>query len=263
MNEKVLGHFLSYKRATLDPADYGITVSAHRRVAGLTREEVAELAHVSTDWYTRIEQGRNGSTPSPEVLASLAKVLHLTPSEQEYVAHLVAKNDLQTTTPENTISQTFLDSQMPTPAFETDHFLTVQKFNHNAQKLYQFEPETSAKERNLFWRAFKIPAFRQQFPDWDDFAYLRTAQFRNVYSTDPDSELLFAIFTDIKDDPVFKKAWNQLKVAGFPAQKWLVKTAANQELYLGETTWQAPDSGHYLFLQTPLDNATRQQLKRL
>lgn len=94
-NEKVLGHFLKYKRLSADPSVFGITRGPHRRVTGLRREEVAERAHVSTDWYARIEQGRLGANPSPEVLAALCRVLQLSPAETRYVFNLVGQRPLE------------------------------------------------------------------------------------------------------------------------------------------------------------------------
>lgn len=263
MNEKVLGHFLSYKRSTLKPADYNIVTTSHRRVSGLTREEVAELANVSTDWYTRIEQGRSGSTPSPEVLSSLADVLHLSPSEREYIANLVVRTTLQTSTKsDKSAIQSFLDQQSM-PAFMTDSFLTVQQFNHIADQLYNFSKTKTELERNLFWRTFQLPILRNQLPDWESYAHLRSAQFRQIYSTAPESDFLFRIFTYIKDDPVFKITWDKLAVSGFPMQKILFQHTNQFELYFGETVWLSPDSSNYLFLENPLDHTTREKLNQI
>ena len=71
-----LGEFLRAHRGTLDPTEFGIVSStSFRRVSGLRREEVAELAGISSDYYTRIEQGR--LAPSGSVLESLIRVLRL------------------------------------------------------------------------------------------------------------------------------------------------------------------------------------------
>ncbi|MEZ5258790.1 MAG: helix-turn-helix transcriptional regulator [Ilumatobacteraceae bacterium] len=59
-----LGEFLRSRRQRLQPRHVGLPDGSRRRTSGLRREEVAELANISTDWYTRIEQGRP-VTPSP------------------------------------------------------------------------------------------------------------------------------------------------------------------------------------------------------
>lgn len=71
-----LGEFLRAHRARLDPADVGLRGGGDRRVAGLRREEVAVLAGVSIDYYTRLEQGRERN-PSAQVLDAIGRALRL------------------------------------------------------------------------------------------------------------------------------------------------------------------------------------------
>src|SRR3954452_16364051 len=79
-----LAEFLRARRSELSPRDVGLPEGiAHRRVAGLRREEVAQLAAISTDYYTRLEQGR--INPSAPVLDSLARVLQLTDDQRTYM----------------------------------------------------------------------------------------------------------------------------------------------------------------------------------
>jgi transcriptional regulator with XRE-family HTH domain len=82
-----LGDFLKRKREALAPTDVGLNPTARRRTPGLRREEVASLAHVSTDFYTRLEQSR-GSRPSQQTVASLARALRLTPAERDHLFDL-------------------------------------------------------------------------------------------------------------------------------------------------------------------------------
>ncbi|WTP62933.1 helix-turn-helix transcriptional regulator [Streptomyces phaeochromogenes] len=84
-----LGDFLRARRAALDPQQFGIRDAAPRRVPGLRREELAALAGVSVDYYTRLEQGRP-ITPSEAVLDALADALQLDPAERSYL-HAVAR----------------------------------------------------------------------------------------------------------------------------------------------------------------------------
>jgi DNA-binding protein len=84
----VLGDFLRARRAGLTPEEVGITDSfGIRRVPGLRREEVARLAAISTDYYTRLEQGR--ITPSPEVVLAVARALRLDADQTERLIHEV------------------------------------------------------------------------------------------------------------------------------------------------------------------------------
>ena len=86
-----LGDFLKARRAELDPLSLGLPGGGRRRVAGLRREEMAVLVSISTDYYTRLEQGRIQASPS--VLASLARVLRLNDDQRSYLYELAAKDD--------------------------------------------------------------------------------------------------------------------------------------------------------------------------
>ena len=84
MDRPALAAFLVQHRADLRPEDVGLPAGARRRTAGLRREEVALLAAMSVDYYTRLEQ-RRGPQPSPPLLAALARALRLTDDERDYL----------------------------------------------------------------------------------------------------------------------------------------------------------------------------------
>src|SRR6201992_2760137 len=75
---------LKRRRDALQPAEVGLTPGVRRRTHGLRREEVAALAHMSTDFYARLEQSR-GSRPSEQTTAALARALRLTPAERDHL----------------------------------------------------------------------------------------------------------------------------------------------------------------------------------
>lgn len=87
MDRDALAEFLVTRRARLQPEDVGLIVGARRRTPGLRREEVAQLAAMSTDYYARLEQ-RRGPQPSVQILASLARALRLMPDERDYLHRL-------------------------------------------------------------------------------------------------------------------------------------------------------------------------------
>ncbi|WP_226533064.1 helix-turn-helix transcriptional regulator [Microbacterium paraoxydans] len=84
MDRDALAEFLLRRREALGPADVGLPAGPRRRTAGLRREEVAQLATMSTDYYTRLEQ-RRGPQPSVQILSSLARALRLTEDERDYL----------------------------------------------------------------------------------------------------------------------------------------------------------------------------------
>src|SRR3954471_1876644 len=79
-----LGDYLKARRANVKPEEVDLPHGGVRRVPGLRREEVASLAGLSVDYYTRLEQGRE-QHPSASVLTSLARVLRLGPDAQRYL----------------------------------------------------------------------------------------------------------------------------------------------------------------------------------
>lgn len=90
MNRAELADFLRRGRARLNPSDVGLAPGARRRTPGLRREEVAQLAGMSVDYYTRLEQSR-GPRPSRQMLTALARALRLTDVEQDHLFHLVGE----------------------------------------------------------------------------------------------------------------------------------------------------------------------------
>lgn len=88
MDRTGLADFLRRRRSSLQPEDVGLPRGQRRRTAGLRREEVAVLCHMSTDYYSRLEQER-GPRPSEQMVAAMAQGLHLTRDERDHLFRLV------------------------------------------------------------------------------------------------------------------------------------------------------------------------------
>ena len=86
-----LATFLRRRRESLQPEDVGLSRGPRRRTAGLRREEVAALCHMSTDYYARLERG-TGPQPSEQMIASIAQGLHLSLDERDHVFRLSGHN---------------------------------------------------------------------------------------------------------------------------------------------------------------------------
>jgi transcriptional regulator with XRE-family HTH domain len=91
MDRAALAGFLRSRREALQPGDVGLPAGARRRAPGLRREEVAALAAMSADYYTRLEQQRSPQ-PSEQMLASLARALRLTGDERDYLFRIAGHN---------------------------------------------------------------------------------------------------------------------------------------------------------------------------
>jgi len=91
MARQELAGFLRERRGGLRPHEIGLPAGPPRRTPGLRREEVADLAHMSVDYYTRLEQAR-GPRPSPRILDALAQALRLTPAERSHLFRLAGSS---------------------------------------------------------------------------------------------------------------------------------------------------------------------------
>ena len=86
-----LAGFLRRRRAALQPEDVGLPRGSRRRTSGLRREEVAQLCHMSSDYYSRLERER-GPHPSEAMLAAMAQGLHLSLDERDHLFRLAGQN---------------------------------------------------------------------------------------------------------------------------------------------------------------------------
>ncbi len=93
VNLPELGAFLRTRRDRIRPAEVGLPQGPRRRVPGLRREEIAQLAGLSADYYTELERGSadNGVQPSAQTLVALARALRLNSDERDYLFHLAER----------------------------------------------------------------------------------------------------------------------------------------------------------------------------
>ncbi|MEU4654104.1 helix-turn-helix transcriptional regulator [Streptomyces sp. NPDC023723] len=170
MNHKELGAFLKSRRDRIRPADVGLSAGPRRRVPGLRREEVAQLAGLSADYYTELERGR-GAQPSAQVLAALARALRLNGDTRDHLFHL-ARRPLPPAAhgPDAHVQPALLgllDRLGGTPAqIITDlHETLVQ--NPLAAALVGRPPAGRGPEASLVHRWFTDPAARALYPAED------------------------------------------------------------------------------------------------
>jgi len=126
-----LATFLRTRRQRLRPADVGLPAGGRRRTPGLRRQEVAELAGISVDYYIRLEQAR-GPHPSRQVLTALGRALVLTADEREYLFRLAGESPPPAAVPSREISpgiRNLLDSMPETPAYVVDAKYDVLAWN--------------------------------------------------------------------------------------------------------------------------------------
>jgi hypothetical protein len=169
------GKFLKAMRSRLTPEDAGLPGnSGVRRVPGLRREEIALLADVSTDYYTRLEQGRN-IHPSRAALDSVARALCLDSSEQAHMMDLLEncaksqRSPLPTQGVRPALHQ-LLDAVGGVPALVLGRRTDVLAGNHLAFLLLADFPSMPGAERNLTRWMLLDPRARELFRDWKSVA---------------------------------------------------------------------------------------------
>jgi transcriptional regulator with XRE-family HTH domain len=133
-NREELAAFLRARRARLTPRETGLPEVGRRRTPGLRRQEVAQLAGMSVDYYIRLEQGR-GPHPSRQVLSALARALMLTADERDYVFRLAGQSPPLLPGPSRDITpgiRHLLDSMPETPAYVVDAAYNILAWNQLA-----------------------------------------------------------------------------------------------------------------------------------
>jgi len=205
-----LGDFLYSRRARLRPDAAGLASGRRRRTPGLRREEVAERAGISTDWYVRLEQGRTVS-PSNTTVDALARALELDAQEHAFLrklaGHAPARGFVRETVPP-TIQK--MVAGLSHPAYVTGQRWDLLAWNDAAAELLCCDFGALPKgQRNILLFIFADPRARALFGDgWPNVARAMLAQFRathDLWAGDP----LFAELVDRlrQTSAVFAKWW--------------------------------------------------------
>jgi transcriptional regulator with XRE-family HTH domain len=212
-----LGAFLKARRAELGPAEVGLPDGgARRRVTGLRREEVALLAAISTDYYTRLEQGRIPA--SAPVLAELAQVLRLDDDQRAYLFELAGKDAARPRRPVRQKIQPqlqhMLDDLTTTPAFVIGRRTQILGWNAMAAALFTDFAQIPEKQRTFVRLLFTDPAMRTLYGNWEEVARLAIAQLRMDSARYPTDPQLAALVGELSvQDEQFRQWWAARHVA--------------------------------------------------
>ncbi|WP_329030561.1 MULTISPECIES: helix-turn-helix transcriptional regulator [unclassified Streptomyces] len=170
-----LADFLRRSRERIRPPDVGLHAGPRRRTPGLRREEVAQLAGMSVDYYIRLEQSR-GPHPSPEMLAALARALRLTDDERDHLHLLAGQHPPTARTAGEHVGPGLLHllDQLPaTPVQVIGGLGDVLAQNAMAEALLGGVCTVSEHGRNIVWRWFSDPAQRTAYPPEEHAYYSR------------------------------------------------------------------------------------------
>src|SRR5438046_5928834 len=205
-----LGALLRARRSELGPSDVDLPEGGRqRRVAGLRREEVAQLAAISTDYYTRLEQGR--IQPSAPVLASLARVLRLDDDQRAYLYELAgtpAKSRRRAPQRVKPYLRRVLD-RIDAPAIVMTPTHDILAWNPLAAALMVDFGEIPERERNFMRLLFTDPRMRSLYPEWEELARSVVSYIRMEAARKP-------------DDPRLPEPGGDLPIRDEPLRQWWV-----------------------------------------
>lgn len=217
--EPSLADYLRAARTRLTPERAGIAAAARRKVDGLRREELAMLAGVSVDYYTRLEQGRSKSA-SQSVLDALADALQLDDTERAHL-HTIARptpsrrrrasRPQQLHGPTRSLLDTFDAARRP--AFVLGRRLDVLGQNRLAALLIADFAAMPAGERNQARFVFLDPHARELYRDWDEVAADTAAMLRVDAGNYPDDPLLGRLIGELSiHSSEFRRLWARNRV---------------------------------------------------
>lgn len=204
-----LGQFLRSRREAIRPETLGLPPGGRRRTPGLRRDEVAERADISVDWYIRLEQGRPVS-PSRQTLDAIASALRLDAVETAHLYALTGISPAQSKG-DNAVPASVrrMIDRLATPAYVTNRLGDVLHWNSEADDLFGFT-DVSVEDRNVYAGMFLRPATRKLFgTGWDAEAKRMLAEFRPVYDVNAsDPRFLHLVGRLQAGSAAFAKWWN-------------------------------------------------------
>ncbi|MFD6988892.1 helix-turn-helix transcriptional regulator [Streptomyces sp. NPDC059943] len=223
MDKQELGAFLRTRRERLRPEDVGLPSGSRRRTPGLRREEVAVLAHISTEYYVRLEQGR-APRPSGEVLAGIAGALRLTDAESDHLHVLAGTAPSRTRLHRRDVRPSILallDRLPQTAAFVMSTAFEVLAWNDLAAALMEDFADLAPEDRNLARRAFLGPARADTtlygVSDAAEFRHHVVMELRSTLARYPSDPAVSGLVDELREGSAeFARLWERHDVQAAP-----------------------------------------------
>jgi transcriptional regulator with XRE-family HTH domain len=211
-----LSDFLRSRRGRLTPDELGLRSYGARRVPGLRREELAQLAGVSVDYYTRLEQGR-GVHPSRSVLDAIARALQLDQAEAAHLSRLAAPQSAPRRKPPpervRPAIRLLLERLDRVAVLVLGRRMDVLAWNSLAAELICDFGALPRRERNIVRLTFLDESTRSLYPEWDQAAANGAALLRSAAGRWPDDPELEALVGELSvKSNEFVRAWARHEV---------------------------------------------------
>ncbi|MFC9429520.1 helix-turn-helix transcriptional regulator [Streptomyces sp. NPDC056987] len=267
MSSSELSEFLRARRGRIQPADVGLPTYGRRRVPGLRREEVALLAGVSTDYYTKLEQG-HGSGVSDSVLDAVADVLRLDPTERAHLRRLVRpagpRRARRPAAPVRPGLLRLLDLMPDIPAVLVGPSFNPLAWNSLADALFDI---TDADRTGTGYakQIFLDPAARLMYPEWESVATEVVGYLRFNAGRDPDDTTIGALVGELSiKSPEFRSLWSRQTVRDKTHGRKLIHHHAVGTLELDYEAFRLPeDNRQALMTYTPEAGSASEDRLRL
>lgn len=218
--KRQLGSFLQTRRSQLRPQDVGLTTYGdRRRVPGLRREELAQLAGVSASYYSRLEQGQSLNA-SPEILDAIARALRLDETERRHLHELAAGAQRRPATrrpgPERVTPamHQLMDALGDVPVVVLGRRSDVLAWNPAGHALFAGHLALTGRDRpNMARLMFLDPHTRELYADWPAKARAVVATLRMTSGRHPDDPQLAALIGELSvKSPQFAAMWADHRV---------------------------------------------------
>jgi transcriptional regulator with XRE-family HTH domain len=245
-----LGAFLRARRAQLSPRDVGLPhAEGGRRVPGLRREEVANLAAISVNYYERLERGR--VVASAAVLAALVKALLLSDTQRTHLYALAGrpKPRRRPRQPVRPAMRRMLDQVTAVPALVVGPRLDVLAWNHLAAAVFVDFAQVPAAKRNFVRLLFADTTMRSRHVDWPEAARITVAALRLETADDPDDPDLADLVGELSVRfPDFGVWWAARRAGAALSGTARLRHPLTGDLDLDHDVWQLPDGGRQRLL---------------
>ncbi|MFC9749764.1 helix-turn-helix domain-containing protein [Streptomyces niveus] len=260
-----LAAFLRARRDRVRPEHHRLAPGPQRQVPGLRRDEVAFLAGISTDYYVRLEQGRE-RRPSPAVVKGLCRALLLDAAAERYL------RELSVTEAPQAVEGSGMDADrldavhqllgsMTVPALLVNRWLDIVDSNALGDLLHEgLEPRD-----NYARLVFLAPGAQEFFTDWPELARCVVAALRAQAGSEAGSARLAQLLPELlAHSEVFKAAWGEHHLYEKAIDHKQFQHPRAGSLALDQHVLELPGSeGHRIWAFHPADDATSEALLRL